>query len=60
MIIIMKMQWLPSVRTVASKHDNNQLPQVRRYLSKNCMEQPWQTLHGMAVLHPCGAWSICL
>lgn len=24
MIIIVKMQWLPSVNTVASKHDNNQ------------------------------------
>lgn len=32
-------------------------PQVRRYLSQDCMEQPWQTLHRMAVLHPCGTWT---
>lgn len=35
MIIIVKMQWLPSVRTVASKRDNNHFQEAFENMLRN-------------------------
>lgn len=32
------------------------LPEVRRNLPQDCLEQPWQAFCCLAMLYPCGAW----
>lgn len=33
------------------------LPEVRRNLPQDCLEQPWQAFCCLEMLYPCGAWS---